>query len=419
MPTFTAQVAQNPNLPPGTGRVDAVVSISATPDGAGSVTGPLVEAFLIDCSGSMGGEKIDAAKVALRAALDALPADAWFCVVAGSVGGRVLMPLAPASPANKRAARLAADELTADGGTAMSAWLAAARRELDKRPGGVRHALLLTDGRNESEKGSELLAEVQRCEGVFQCDARGVGTDWVPDQLRQITGRLLGTVDIIPRPEEIAGDFRRVVEAVKGRSVPDVALRVWTPVGAAVEFCRTVFPQAHDLTELGRTDPTGPQVRDYPTGAWGAERRDYHLRIRVNPGKIGQRMCAARVSAVAAGTKLAEALVLASWTDDDALSAVIAPEVAHYTGQAELADSIRLGLKARESGDERQAEALLGRAVQIAAETNPDTLALLRRVVHIENEKRGTVKLLKGVRKEDEFALDTRSTKTARVKKDG
>jgi uncharacterized protein YegL len=418
MPSFSAQVAHNPNLSPGTQRVDAVVSITAAPDSAGPA-GPLAEAFLIDCSGSMGGEKITAAKVALKAAIDSLPADAWFCVVAGSNDGRVIAPLAPASKGNKQAAQAAAYGLAADGGTAMSTWLAAARKELHKRPGGVRHALLLTDGRNESEKEDELLAEVERCAGAFQCDARGVGTDWVPDQLRQITGRLLGTVDIIAKPDEIAADFRRVLEAVKGRSVPDVALRVWVPVGAGVEFCRMVYPEARDLTELGHADPATPQVRDYPTGAWGAERRDYHLRVRVNPGRVGQRMCAARVSAVTGDTKLAEAMVLASWTDDDALSAVIAPEVAHYTGQAELADSIRQGLKAREAGNEIDAVAFLGRAVQIAAETNPDTLALLRRVVLIEDEKRGTVKLLKGVRKEDEFALDTRSTKTARVKKDG
>jgi uncharacterized protein YegL len=419
MSAFTAQVSQNPNLAPGATRVDAVITITATPDGATGASGPLTEAFLIDCSGSMAGEKLDAAKVALKTAIDSLPADAWFCVVAGSATGRVIAPLAPASKENRQRAQSAGYELAADGGTAMSTWLAAARQEFQKRPGGVRHALLLTDGKNESEKEQELLAEVERCAGVFQCDARGVGTDWTPDQLRQITGRLLGTVDIIPQPAQIAADFRRVLETIKGRSVPDVALRVWVPVGAAIELCRVVFPEARDLTELGHPDPTSPQLRDYPTGAWGAERRDYHVRIRVSPGKVGQRMCAARVSVVVGGTKQAEALALASWTSDDALSAVIAPEVAHYTGQAELADSIRLGLKARESGDEQQAVALLGRAVQIAAETNPDTLALLRRVVQIEDEKRGTVKLLKGVRKEDEFALDTRSTKTTLVKKDG
>jgi hypothetical protein len=107
--------------------------------------------------------------------------------------------------------------------------------------------------------------------------------------------------------------------------------------------------------------------------------------------------------------------VLAVWTDDEAQSAVIHPAVAHYTGQAELADAIREGLKARADGEAAKATALLGRAVQIAAESNPETMKLLRKVVQVEDERTGTVRLLKTVNKEDEFALDTRSARTARV----
>jgi hypothetical protein len=46
-------------------------------------------------------------------------------------------------------------------------------------------------------------------------------------------------------------------------------------------------------------------------------------------------------------------------------------------------------------------------------------MLLLRKVVAIQDERLGTVKLLDRVRKEDEFALDTRSSRSARVKKDG
>ena len=42
--------------------------------------------------------------------------------------------------------------------------------------------------------------------------------------------------------------------------------------------------------------------------------------------------------------------VLARWTDDTALSTRINPQVAHYTGQAELAAVIQEGLKARDAG---------------------------------------------------------------------
>ena len=39
------------------------------------------------------------------------------------------------------------------------------------------------------------------CEGSFQCDCRGVGTDWGVSELRRIASALLGTVDIIADPD--------------------------------------------------------------------------------------------------------------------------------------------------------------------------------------------------------------------------
>lgn len=424
MTAFTMQVSQNQFLAPGSDLVHAVVSVTAAPSTAtGPPRGQLVEAFLVDCSRSMEGPKLKAAKEATAAAIDLLPEDAWFCVIAGAHTARLLAPLARTTPGNKRAAKAAVSHLKADGGTAMSTWLDVARLEFAKVADGIHHALLLTDGKNESEEPAALQRAVERCEGRFQCDARGVGTDWEPEQLRTISGRLLGTVDIIPRAEEIAADFSRVIESAAGKSVGDAALRVWTPQTGSVQFCRQVHPEHVDLTDRAKPDTTNPrQVRDYPTGAWGAERRDYHLCFRVAPGQVGQRMCAARVGLVIAergqAAKAAEAMVLAVWTDDETRSAVIDPSVAHYTGQTELADSIRLGLKARADGDGPRAEQLLGRAVQIAAETHPETMELLKKVVTVEDERQGSVKLRTDVNKEDEFALDTRSTKTARVNKD-
>lgn len=423
MPAFQVQVFQNQYLAQGADQVHGVMSVTSS-EASGPAAprgGKLVEAFLIDCSGSMEGEKIRSAKQALAKTIDLLREDAHFCVVAGTAVAGVVFPLSPATDANKQAAKAEVKQLRANGGTAMSTWLTMALREFQKVPGAIHHALLLTDGKNESEPEGQLATALGHCEGEFQCDARGIGTDWMPAELRRISGKLLGTVDIIPEPAAIEADFRKVLEAAMGKSVRDVLLRLWTPQGATVEFCRQVYPEKVELTDRARVDPKNPQVRDYPTGSWGEEKRDYHVCVKVVPGKVGQRMLAGRASLVVVEggqeTKVSEAMLLGVWTDDEAQSAVIHPAVAHYTGQAELADAIQEGLKARAAGDEAQATKLLGRAVQIAAESNPETMKLLRKVVQVEDERQGTVKLLKGVKKEDEFALDTRSTKTARVTK--
>ena len=87
------------------------------------------------------------------------------------------------------------------------------------------------------------------------------------------------------------------------------------------------------------------------------------------------------------------ALVRAVWTDDEGLSTRINREVAHYTGQAELADAIAEGLAARDAGDEAKATMKLGRAVQLAHETgNADTVRLLAKVVDVDDAGSGTVR---------------------------
>ena len=90
--------------------------------------------------------------------------------------------------------------------------------------------------------------------------------------------------------------------------------------------------------------------------------------------------------------------------------------MAHYTGQAELADAIAEGLEARKQGDMETATHKLGRAVQLAeASGNTDTARLLAKVVDVEDAATGKVRLKARVEDVDEMTLDTRSTKTVRV----
>ena len=91
--------------------------------------------------------------------------------------------------------------------------------------------------------------------------------------------------------------------------------------------------------------------------------------------------------------------------------------MAHYTGQTELAQAIQEGLAAKAAGNEELATTKLGRAVQLAKETgNEEATSKLRKVVDVEDEDAGTVRLKKTVEKADEMALDTASTKTTRVR---
>lgn len=423
MADFSAQVFQNDYLPAGADTVDAVITVNSSGAAQASGGGHLVEVIVIDTSGSMqeaGGAKMRAAQAATIVAIDALADGVEFAIISGTEKARQLFPrmgLATASERSRYEAKSVVAQVRADGGTAIGTWLKAAATLFAARPGDIRHCILLTDGKNQHEEPHVLDEAIFQCLGQFQCDARGLGTDWNVDELRRISSALLGTVDIIPRPEDMEDEFRSLTQSAMKKQVADVALRLWSPKGADVEFIKQVAPNIEDLTP--KAVSVNALTMDYPLGAWGGnESRDYHLRVKLPPGGIGDERLAARVMLAVGDTEQPVALVRAIWTDDEALSTRINREVAHYTGQAELADAIHDGLAARQSGDETTATMKLGRAVQLAHEAgNGDTVRLLSKVVDVDDPATGTVRLKRAVAQEDAMALDVRSTRTVRVNK--
>ena len=255
-----------------------------------------------------------------------------------------------------------------------------------------------------------------RYQGLFQVDCRGVGANWSVNELRSVAQAFLGTVDIIPQPQQMAEEFKAIMDSAMGKAVASVSLRVWTPQHAELLFVKQVAPTIEDLTAKAQAGPN-PLTRDFPTGAWGAEERDYHIGIRVKAAGVGEEMLAARISLVVDGNPISQGLVKAVWSQDEQLTARINPEVAHYTGQEELAGAIADGLAARQAGNEAEATTKLGRAVQLAAAAGNDaTTRLLAQVVEIDDPQAGTVRLKRNAEAVDVMALDTRSTKTTRVR---
>ncbi|MFD3310511.1 VWA domain-containing protein [Streptomyces sp. NPDC058656] len=433
VPQFAVDIYQNEYLPEGGREVNAIVTVTAT--GGGTLGGlPLAAqgpdaavVIMVDCSGSMDDPptKMHNAREATATAIDTIRDGVAFAVIDGTHVAAEVYPangrLAVADPTTRHHAKQALCNLSAGGGTAIGTWLQLADQLFATADAPIRHGILLTDGRNEHEAPGALWAVLDACAGRFTCDARGVGTDWEVGELTGIASSLLGSVDIVADPSGLADDFRQMMENAMGKGVGDVALRVWTPQGSEVKWVKQVAPTLEDLT-LRRTE-AGPRAGDYPTGSWGDESRDYHVCIQVPRTEVGEEMLAARISLVIPqpdGTEhaVSQGFVRALWTDDMAASTRINPQVAHYTGQAELAQVIQEGLEARKQGDLEYATAKLGRAVQLAsASGNDDTAKLLAKVVDVVDAASGTVRLKARVANADEMTLETRSTKTVRVKK--
>ncbi|MDR0783758.1 MAG: VWA domain-containing protein [Propionibacteriaceae bacterium] len=425
MAVFTSLVYQNEFLADGNTDVNAIVRIECSEAGTAGQTGvgDVGEIIIVDTSASMSLVNMQAAKDAAMVAVDTIVDGTFFGVIAGNHRPYLAFPrvtsgpgLVRMDPNNRQLAKRAIAAFRADGGTAIGSWLLLARALFRSIPSlAGKHVILLTDGENHNESVPQLDNAIRQCLGEFQADCRGIGVQWQVAEIRKIAQALLGTVDAIPSPRELPGVFQELIARSMARGVPDAQLRMWVPQGAQTVFVRQVSPTVEDLTHRG--SGVDALTTSYPTGAWGDESRDYHICVRLPARALGTEQLAARVQLATGTAILTQGLVKAKWSADPSLTAQISPEVAHYTGQTELASAIQEGLAARAQGDAVTATQKLGRAVQLAAETgNAEATARLGRVVEVTDAATGTVRLKKNIDKADEMALDTASTKTTRIR---
>ncbi len=161
MAQFTAEVYQNEFLPEDGTDVHAIVTITCT--GAGEAGrgegGDAAEIVIVDTSGSMQGERFANAQQAAAAAIDQILDGTWFAVIAGTDQAarafpypNAISPMVRMEPAAREEAKRAVRQLLAGGGTAMGTWLRLATQLFLAVPAATqRHAILLTDGKNQSE----------------------------------------------------------------------------------------------------------------------------------------------------------------------------------------------------------------------------------------------------------------------------
>ncbi|MEV5718206.1 VWA domain-containing protein [Amycolatopsis mediterranei] len=417
-PSFTLQLNQNKYLAPSDDRMDVVLTVRVGDAGLPAAgLPPTAELLLVDCSSSMDWPptKIEAARHACRAAIGSLRDGVLFGVVECTSRARLVYPaeppLAVAGERTRREAKAAASGLIAGGGTAMSTWLDLARDLFGKTPAAIRHAVLLTDGKNESDHRGALDAALERCRGGFACDARGIGDDWDPRDLQRIASALRGSADAVLEDAELAGDFRRLVERAMGRTVPDLRLRLTTLPYSRLRFVKQVFPTEVDLTQ--QCQSTEGRVLELPTGAWGDELREYHLCLDVEAGELTRnedRLLGTVTLFAGAGEPVGEQLAVVGYlTDDLALSSVPDDNVARVTGQAELGRAVRAGWDAFERDDREAAAREWGTAVRLATELgNAEILKRLGRLIDVHAD--GTVAIKDGVRPRDGFSLVLGST---------
>lgn len=415
-PGFALTVSQESYLSTSGSTMDAILTISGRDLGTGSAIAPeAAQVILVDCSGSMSvpPTKIAAARRATATAIDTLRDGAYFAIVEGTEKAELKYPSVPhmakADAQTKAEAKAIAARLAAGGGTAMGTWLSLARELLDEHPTAVRHAVLLTDGQNR-EGAQQLDRVLGECAGRFVCDARGIGTDWEPRELRRIVEVLRGRADAVRVGSELAADFRQITETVMAKVVPDVRIRIRLMPGTGLLFLKQVFPTELDLTEHRTT--LDERTAEFSTGSWGGQdSRDYQLCLTVDhegrPKEEDIQVAVVELMAVVADTTDAQrcgapAPIVVHWTEDLTRSSRVDPQVVHYAGQAEINRAITAGCDAFDDGRLDEATQEWRRAVTLAAESgNAEILKRMRRLVDISDAADGTVTIKPDLQPED------------------
>ncbi|MFF3340675.1 VWA domain-containing protein [Streptomyces flavidovirens] len=401
--------------------VTVTVDLGAEQDGAPPPSSPArAEVLLLDCSASMGypREKLWAAQDAAAEAVRALPDGTYFAIVAGRHTAEPVYPRGPRQSASlvradattRKEAQDAIERLVPGGGTAIGSWLELARELFERRPGpAIRHALLLSDGRNEHEQPDALAAELSACAGRFTCDAIGIGEDWDPDELQLVADRLDGRADAVRDLDALPGEFRSVTAESAGRYLTGLRLRLTHRPGSAPLTVQQVHPTRRDL--LPERVTAGERCLEFRTPPWGDETREYLVCVaasRTPQEPVDRALWLADLKVVqepsqdgaVPSPRLPPARpLLVHWTRHRDLYSAYDPKVAHYAHHDALVRGLEEGRAAQRAGDEPRARAAWGEAVRRAhAMGNEPMLQRLGDVVRIIDAAAGEVEIRPDIR---------------------
>lgn len=206
---------------------DYVVMASLSPNFGNLPTNPTCLKILVDCSGSMAGDSIDAAKRSLQAIMNSLTTEDWFTLskFGDTVRHRSDTPWAGGAAARASAMRWI-DGLKADmGGTEMNSALKGVMSLQHDRPCDV---LLITDG--EVYAIDEILATAKSSE--HRIFVVGIGSSPAEGLLRRLASDTGGSCEFVSAGESAGPAVLRMFNRLRGPSMTDLRV-VWKNAGEA------------------------------------------------------------------------------------------------------------------------------------------------------------------------------------------
>ena len=275
---------------------------------------PLNLGLVIDASGSMQGEPLEAAVAAARGVVEQLRDEDRITVVSFADDVIVHADATACTRAGRAAVAALVDGLHTRGRTDLGAgWLEGCERVaavMEHRPGGQHRVVVLSDGHaNAGLTDPEQLglhAAALRRRGLYT-SAVGIGDDYSPAQLQAVAEQGGGRLHDAPLGEDIVATVLGELGEILGTAADDVALRITHPRRLPVAV---LGPYPHTVDDGVLEVSAGTLVN-------GASRRIV-LQCVVPPGPVGERFDMEIATSwktadgrPATGPRLAAAVVLA------------------------------------------------------------------------------------------------------------
>lgn len=220
---------------------------------------PVQVALALDRSGSMGGEKMTVARLAVSAALQRLKADDHFAITVFDDHIDVVAKAGKASPKGLEAARRALATIDARGSTALHGGWDAACAELAsvRRSEAVARCILVTDGQaNCGIQGVAELAEAarqRRAQGIATTTL-GIGVDFHEELLAAMSRAGGGQFYYVQNARQLEAILTAEISEAMDVVARGVVVELWPSPGVRLEVLSdypTVWTGTHLRIEVG------------------------------------------------------------------------------------------------------------------------------------------------------------------------
>jgi len=208
-------------------------------DGHGAVRRPCDVIVVLDRSGSMGGAPLHKAIASIRELIGELTPDDRLALVSYANSAEQVLALEPATSANRGRWLRRISEISANGGTNMSAGLDQAHRLLaaSRSPDRVARIVLLSDGHaNQGDATPEGLSRRagRAVVGEYVLSAVGVGQGFDERLMMRLADAGTGNFYYVPDLEVLAGIFRDEFASARETVAGGLEVEIGTPGGVEV-----------------------------------------------------------------------------------------------------------------------------------------------------------------------------------------